>query len=240
MTTKDYINQFWRLNEIRPFSQHETWLYFYLLNQWFENGQEEWFNPKLLPKLLPKMLLKRCRDKLIEIGLIAYQKGERRSVSPSYKICCVTYRVTKTVTKRVTNKKEEIPPTPPKEEKIEREKENISKDIQKKEESGLSFCLPSYMPIMEEWLEYKKEKKQKYTDMGIRACYHNLVKLSNNSPEIAKLIVEQSIANNWAGLFELKTNGRTQENFRTTSRPGFNNFDEAESKQVGRINSIEL
>ena len=34
--------------------------------------------------------------------------------------------------------------------------------------------------------------------------YNSLVKLSNNNPETAKKIVEQSMSNNWQGLFELK------------------------------------
>ncbi len=37
-----------------------------------------------------------------------------------------------------------------------------------------------------------------------KAFYNKLLKLSNNNPVTAKSIVEQSMANNWAGIFELK------------------------------------
>lgn len=233
---KKYINGFWNLNDVHAFSPQETWLYFYLLNQWLEDGQNEWFVPKLLPKLLPKMLLKRCRDKLVKNGLVEYQKGDRRSNSPAYKICCVTNRVTKNVTKSVTNKKEKVSPIPPLKEKTEREKENISKDIEKKEDK-LSFCLPSYIPIMEEWIAYKHERKQTYTERGIRMCYTNLLKLSNNSPDIARLIVEQSIANNWAGLFELK-NEKSSKIIRTATQSGITS--ETDTNQIGGLSIIEL
>ena len=63
-----------------------------------------------------------------------------------------------------------------------------------------------FKPIMREWCQYKREKKQKYTLIGLKACYTKLVKLSNNNSNTAQQIVEQSMANNWAGLFVLKNN----------------------------------
>ena len=35
---------------------------------------------------------------------------------------------------------------------------------------------------------------------------NKLISMSNNNPDNAKKIVEQSMINNWAGLFELKQN----------------------------------
>lgn len=69
------------------------------------------------------------------------------------------------------------------------------------------------------WFDYKKQIKDSYkTTIGKEKCYKNLVELSKNNPDIAKKIVDQSIANNWKGLFELKQNTQT-------SQPKFNRFN---------------
>jgi len=55
-----------------------------------------------------------------------------------------------------------------------------------------------------------KEKGTSYNHLILLAKnnigYKNLLKLSQGKPYIAKLIVDQSIANNWKGLFEFKGN----------------------------------
>lgn len=57
---------------------------------------------------------------------------------------------------------------------------------------------------MEKWLAYKKERKEKYTPSGLDACIKRLERLSGNDSDIAMQIVEESMANNYAGLFALK------------------------------------
>ena len=67
------------------------------------------------------------------------------------------------------------------------------------------FVQPSYRAPFLEWLAYKRERREKYTTQRtLKACYNNLVKLSGGSPAVARKMVEQSEANNWAGLFKLK------------------------------------
>ncbi len=67
------------------------------------------------------------------------------------------------------------------------------------------FVEKEFEDVFNDWLEYKKDRKESYkTQKSLKACYNNLKKLSGNSPSVAMLIVEQSIANNYAGLFELK------------------------------------
>ena len=111
--------------------------------------------------------------------------------------------------------------TPPKtEQQIEQQNEQHTKDIyksnkeyikeedtkvsKKKDELDFSIVAPEYLEIVQTWLRYKKEKKQTYKPTGFKTMYNSLVKLSNNNPETAKKIVEQSMSNNWQGLFELK------------------------------------
>lgn len=63
----------------------------------------------------------------------------------------------------------------------------------------------NFEPIMKDWLNYKKARKSPYkNDKSILACFKNLYKLSGGNAETARQIVEQSMANNWQGLFPLK------------------------------------
>ena len=59
---------------------------------------------------------------------------------------------------------------------------------------------------LEEWLAYKKEKRQTYKPRGLEALKKKLLQMSNGSPEYAKVIVEYSMANNYSGLFAPKNN----------------------------------
>ena len=60
---------------------------------------------------------------------------------------------------------------------------------------------------LEEWLAYKKEKRQTYKPRGLEALKKKLIQLSNGNPEYAKVIVEYSMGNNYTGLFAPKNNG---------------------------------
>lgn len=74
----------------------------------------------------------------------------------------------------------------------------------KKEAIDTSFVEPAFQPIVADWLAYKSERGQTYRQKGFRACYERLLNLSGRDPATARKIVGQSMANNWAGLFELK------------------------------------
>ena len=89
-------------------------------------------------------------------------------------------------------------------------KNNNNKEIKNKE-IDLSFLQKDFIPIVEKWLIYKKEKKQEYKGQtSINTFCKKLIEYSNGEPIIAEAIIEQSIANNWAGIFELKINGVTK------------------------------
>ena len=60
--------------------------------------------------------------------------------------------------------------------------------------------------VITKWLEYKKEKRQTYKPRGLEAFKKRLMGLSGGDPVIANAIVEQSMANNYAGVFPLKNN----------------------------------
>ncbi len=64
---------------------------------------------------------------------------------------------------------------------------------------------PPWQELMQTWLEYKSSRKERYkSEMSATKCLAQLQKLSGNDSQIAQQIIDQSIANNWAGLFELK------------------------------------
>ena len=89
-------------------------------------------------------------------------------------------------------------------------KNNNNKE-KKNKEIDLSFLQKDFIPIVEKWLLYKKEKKQEYKGQtSINTFCKKLIEYSNGEPIIAEAIIEQSIANNWAGIFELKINGITK------------------------------
>ena len=55
------------------------------------------------------------------------------------------------------------------------------------------------------WLEYKRTRKESYrSEMGAKKCLTLLRNLSAGNAEVAQRIIDQSIANNWAGLFALR------------------------------------
>lgn len=125
-------------------------------------------------------------------------------------------------------KKEDVPPAPPLEEIKENSSKNkkkiLSKDnIKEKEES---FVEPEFEPAFSLWLEYKHQRRESYkSDISLKTCYNKLVRLSGSNPDIAMQIVEQSMANNWAGLFSLKDdngngNYKQQKNGITGQLPG--------------------
>lgn len=58
-----------------------------------------------------------------------------------------------------------------------------------------------------QWLEYKKTRKESYkSEKSIMIFCEKLSKLSKGQISNTKEIIETSMANNWAGIFELKAN----------------------------------
>lgn len=57
------------------------------------------------------------------------------------------------------------------------------------------------------WMEYKRKRRESYKSIeSEEAFYKKLLKYSDENPEVASEIIERSMSNNWAGIFELKTN----------------------------------
>lgn len=130
MTLTDCLNNLFAEDDINPLSPEELRVYVDLLKAWISSGRGEWFEyilvpnvkpklkPKLKPKVIPKSTMVRIRDKLQERGLIQYVSGNGKMKKPYYKIVSETNPGTKGGTNPDTKPKEETSPTPPKEENI--------------------------------------------------------------------------------------------------------------------------
>lgn len=92
----------------------------------------------------------------------------------------------------------------------EKEDNKLSSKKKKDNQDVLSqydvSVIPSeFIEVVRDWCQYKKERNERYkTQSSFLSMVKRLIKLSNNNVDKAKEIVEQSIANNYAGLFELK------------------------------------
>lgn len=89
----------------------------------------------------------------------------------------------------------------------------------KKENALPEYVSTDFADVLREWLSYKKERGEGYKQRGLKACYTRLLNLSANDPIKAREIVQQSIANNYSGLFKLKDNDYDNTNFRPNRRP---------------------
>jgi hypothetical protein len=83
---------------------------------------------------------------------------------------------------------------------VERTTKNTSK-----KEVVYPFTEIEFLETWKAWLQERRDRRYKsYTDNGEQAALHNLKKMANNDYRTAIAIVQQSIAQGWQGLFELK------------------------------------
>lgn len=152
------------------------------------------------------------------------------SADERYKAKCE--RLRQNFAKRRANEEQKQPNEPQKETNAEltvTETETVTetdnnKPVVVKEEKKKSTYRPfvpdlTFIPdkqmaeVLQEWLEYKKKRKESYKGQAsVEACYKKLMDLAENDSSAARQIVEQSMANNWAGLFELKTDNNGNRN----------------------------
>ena len=79
-------------------------------------------------------------------------------------------------------------------------------DERRKNNLDMSIVSPQMLMVVNEWLAYKKEKGQSYKPIGFKTFYKKLCELSGNNPQVAMAIIEQSMQNNYAGIFPLRNN----------------------------------
>jgi hypothetical protein len=75
-----------------------------------------------------------------------------------------------------------------------------------------------FRETVKDFFAYKRERQESYkTHRSMQAFYTRLKKISQDNPVIAREIIEQSMANNWAGIFPLKTTKQYEQQSATDS-----------------------
>jgi len=79
-----------------------------------------------------------------------------------------------------------------------------------------------FIPLVQKWIDYKNSRKENYkSQASLNAFVKILTKYSENKFENAENIIEQSMANNWAGIFKLKPEFNKFENKDTSIKLAF-------------------
>jgi FtsZ-interacting cell division protein YlmF len=97
------------------------------------------------------------------------------------------------------------------------EKSREDREDRKKEGTHLTVVMPwktnSFSEIWQIWCKFRTSelRKPKYKEMGEQAALKQLSELAGGDEATAHKIIEQSIANGWQGLFQLR-NDKTQHN----------------------------
>lgn len=61
--------------------------------------------------------------------------------------------------------------------------------------------------IIKDWLKYKRDIKEGYkSEMTLKAFVKKLAELSDNKPELARKLIEQSFERNWKTVYKLQDN----------------------------------
>jgi hypothetical protein len=97
-------------------------------------------------------------------------------------------------------------PTPPKEsiEEGKNERNIFKKEKSEKEKSDWDV-------LFDEWLEYKKQRKETYhSQLALDRMKTKLRNLSGNNIETARAIINEAMANNWAGFFALRNDPKKE------------------------------
>lgn len=112
-------------------------------------------------------------------------------------------------------------PAHTKEEDILNTESILNTNSKKKEsvEKDLEFADADMRDIFLEFLAYRRKIGKTLKPVSYKKTYAQLVELSNGDSILARMIVDQTIANGWQGLFKLKqqptnTNERTNQNLR--------------------------
>jgi len=74
-----------------------------------------------------------------------------------------------------------------------------------REPIDLSFVDARLRPAVDRWLQYKRERREGYrSTSSVKAFVTTLRNLSGDDPAMAMRIVEQSIGNNYKGIFAIR------------------------------------
>lgn len=91
----------------------------------------------------------------------------------------------------------------------------------KKESQEKINASDDFILIWNDYIDYRKAKKKSFRFAGLKweqQSFDKFYQLSKGDIEIAKKILNQTIVNNWEGLFDIKENNNTQKNERKITK----------------------
>lgn len=98
------------------------------------------------------------------------------------------------------------------------------------EEIKLPFESENFKSIWGDWLLYRRQKKLKtYVPAGLKVTFSKLLRDCGNDEATGIKMIEQSMENNWRGIFPLKNN----DNGQSANNGGFSN------KSITRIEALK-
>jgi hypothetical protein len=87
--------------------------------------------------------------------------------------------------------------------------------------------------LVESWLDYKRSRSENYkSEMSVKKFHTMLRNYSGGDPGLARQIIDKSIANNWAGIFELAPDDGKPRNHPAATIP-------ATGQRIGQIKQPE-
>ena len=192
-------------NQDKDINPSHISLYNFLLNQNNLFGWAEWFRLPYEQGLAGSRIGSRntyykCLEDLLSWKLIDYKKGINYYKAPLVKIYLLKFKqVTEQVSEQVTEQvTEHIYIT-----------NNYKHITDNNNKINLDFVERDFLKIWEKWIDYRKRIKKPFkTQNGIEKKYNELKELSGGRPELAEKIIQQSIDNEWQGLFPLKSKGK--------------------------------
>lgn len=228
------VNTFFELLLTNPLSANAQCLYFNLLNinnrcNWSEEFTTA--NSTLMGFTnLNKQALYRARNELVQKKLIDFKKGINQNQSGKYKIyefvtandtandtADDTPNDTPNDTADDTNNK--LNKTKQNETKIKKKKE-IKKETEIDKLIDENFSDEELKKTVYEFIKMRKAIKKPLTTKGLELMIGKLYRLTNNIDEQMQ-ILNNSIMNNWQGIFPLKDNS-----YKSSSKGSFDDFKE--------------
>jgi len=198
------LNAFHRWLETHFLPANAKLLWFMLIGLFNASGWEEWvqFDNRHLMQMVNAQTEKtalRARQKLIEAGLLVYEKGKKAQPG-RYRLVWFTEKDSENDSKNdresVRNATEETTGTYTS--YIRKEKE---KDERKTEYAGVPAPLSD---VFGAYAEMRKKMRKPLTQSAVRLVLQTLESLAPDKPDLQRQILEQSLLNGWAGVFPLK------------------------------------
>lgn len=95
---------------------------------------------------------------------------------------------------------------------------------------------PHWLKLVKTWLDYKRSRGENYkSELSVKKFYTMLRNLSRGDPDIAARIIDKSIANNWAGIFELPESSVVTFGSETTNPLSRSGSHPASGQRIGQI-----